>query len=393
MKKGWTILILITLVSLFVAPYTVLAQEEQPVSEAPELTISTAYPSQVVGIGEKTNLKLELSLNEGAKPQVIKLEMKEIPEGWTADFRGGGKIISSVYVDPDKKATVDLRLTPPEDAMADTYTFVVLGKGDDVQAEFQIELTVREKLPPSLSFEVDLPTLKGSPSTKFRYNVTLKNDGDEDMNVDLTAEAPRDFLVSFKSAGQEITSLPLAANESKRLTVEAKTVSNVGAGSYPIVIHAQSESAQATQTLTAEITGQPDLYVTGPEGRLSGKATAGKETTFKIIVANNGTAPAQGIKMSSNEPSGWKITFSPEIIPAIAPGSQVDVSAIIQPQDKAIAGDYVVTIKAQPAEGARADADFRVTVTTSTLWGIAGIALIAVAVLVVAVAVMRFGRR
>ena len=48
---------------------------------------------------------------------------------------------------------------------------------------------------------------------------------------------------------------------------------------------------------------------------------------------------------------------------------------------------------AQPQDGAAKTADFRITVMTSTLWGIVGVGLIAVAVVVVGLAVMRFGRR
>ena len=43
--------------------------------------------------------------------------------------------------------------------------------------------------------------------------------------------------------------------------------------------------------------------------------------------------------------------------------------------------------------GESASADFRITVTTSTLWGIVGVGIIAVALLVLLGAVARFGRR
>jgi uncharacterized membrane protein len=43
--------------------------------------------------------------------------------------------------------------------------------------------------------------------------------------------------------------------------------------------------------------------------------------------------------------------------------------------------------------GASANADFRVTVLTSTLWGVAGLGVIGAAVIVLAVAVTRYGRR
>ena len=45
------------------------------------------------------------------------------------------------------------------------------------------------------------------------------------------------------------------------------------------------------------------------------------------------------------------------------------------------------------ARGEQASVDFRITVTTSTLWGIVGIGIIAVALLVLLGAVARFGRR
>ena len=59
----------------------------------------------------------------------------------------------------------------------------------------------------------------------------------------------------------------------------------------------------------------------------------------------------------------------------------------------AVAGDYMLTITARPQDGSSKSVDFRITVLTSTLWGVAGIGLIAVAVGVVALAVGRFGRR
>ena len=45
------------------------------------------------------------------------------------------------------------------------------------------------------------------------------------------------------------------------------------------------------------------------------------------------------------------------------------------------------------ARGESSAADFRITVTTSTLWGLAGLGIIAVALLVLLGAVARFGRR
>ena len=67
------------------------------------------------------------------------------------------------------------------------------------------------------------------------------------------------------------------------------------------------------------------------------------------------------------------------------------MQAQITPTEKAIAGDYVTTIRAS-ARGESASATFRVTVATSTLWGIAGVGIIGIALLVMVGAVARFGR-
>jgi uncharacterized membrane protein len=145
--------------------------------------------------------------------------------------------------------------------------------------------------------------------------------------------------------------------------------------------------------LTAEVTGQVELNVTAPDGRLSGQAYVGDVTPLKLIVQNSGTAPARNIELNANHPSGWQVDFEPKQIAEVGPGDQVEVTANLHPADQAIAGDYVVGLRAKSEDGPAKTADFRLTVLTSTLWGIVGVGLIAVAVLVVGLAVMRFGRR
>jgi len=91
-------------------------------------------------------------------------------------------------------------------------------------------------------------------------------------------------------------------------------------------------------------------------------------------------------------PTNWKVEFNPKTIPSLAAGEKKDVQVVVTPADKAIAGDYVASFRAN-AKGESSNADFRITVTTSTLWGIVGIGIIAVALLVLLGAVARFGRR
>ncbi len=382
---------MLILLAATIRPAPALAQTGQPQEGTQNLTIFTQYPSQEAAIGE--TITFALKLRGGAAPQVVNLEVQDLPTEWKATFRGGGKIVHSAYVTPTEDTAVDLRVEPPQTVSAGTYRFVVLARGTNAEARLPIELILQEQLPPSLHFDIDLPTLRGTPDTTFRYNATLRNDGDKDIAVNLVADAPQAFQVSFKLSGQDVTSIPLAAKESKSLSIEARALSSVPAGAYQINVQAQGGEAQASTTLTAEVTGQPELSVTAPDGRLSGQAYAGSDTPITLVVQNTGSAPARGIELSASPPSGWSVTFDPEQIPEVPSGQQVNVTAHVRPAEQAVAGDYMVTITARPAEGASKSADFRITVLTSTLWGIVGVVLIAVAVGVVGLAVARFGRR
>jgi uncharacterized membrane protein len=159
-----------------------------------------------------------------------------------------------------------------------------------------------------------------------------------------------------------------------------------------VTARVSAEDASATADLGLNITGQPKLDISGREGLLSTRASAGKETSVPIVITNIGTAPAENIELTGSAPSGWKITFDPKTVDRIAPNENKEVQALITPTDKAIAGDYMTNIRAS-ARGDSASSTFRVTVTTSTMWGMAGIGIIGVALLVMVGAVARFGRR
>lgn len=385
------LLVAVLLLAVSSLPAAAQTPTPQPSTGGQPLLLFTAYPSQIVGLGETVTFNLKLRAGQSA--QVAQLEMKELPEGWTATFRGGARNIQAAFVEPDADTNVDLRLEPPANVASGAYRFVVVARGQDATSELPLSLTVREKVPPKLSLTTDLPIIRGSRTSTFRYNVTLKNEGDDDLTVNLFVETAPGFVGTVKVGGNEVTSLPLGGNETKTLSVETKAFQEVPAGVYPMRLRADAGDVTAQLDLAAEVTGQVELTVSAPDGRLSGRAYAGREEPLTIYVQNLGTAPARDISISSSQPTGWTVEFDPKRIDEIGAGKQVEVTAKIRPSDKAVAGDYMVTVRAQPEGGANKSVDFRITVLTSTLWGVAGVALIAAAVVVVGLAVLRFGRR
>ncbi len=391
----WGVVLLLGLGLALVATQPAWAQEPTPtpvIVEAPEdpVTIYATYPEMVIGVDEKATFDLTLKVT---KAQKVQLEVANLPEGWEYEFRGGVRTVRAVYALPDDSLNLRLQVTPAKETAAGDYTFEVVAKGEYGEARFPLTITIKEKTPPKLELKVDLPTLKGSPNTNFRFGLTIKNESDQEITVSLQADAPPYFLTRFLSLGKEITSIPVDANGSKRIDLEVKPIVEVDAGEYPIRITVQGSDLQAEGEVVVVITGQPTLRLTTPTGRLSGEARAGEETTFKVIIENTGTAPAHNVRFFADAPSQWKVSFDPEVLQQLPTGEKVEVTVKVKPAAKAIAGDYLVTLRATSEEGPRSEVDFRVTVTTSTLWGLVGLGIIAVAVLVVAGAVAYYGRR
>jgi uncharacterized repeat protein (TIGR01451 family) len=378
------------LVLIFSVP--VAAQSSDQPAHNPALSLKTDYPTMVIGIDD--NVTIELTLSTETEAQIVDLSVDGLPSGWSSSFRGGSHTVKAAYVEPGNSALVSLRVEPPAAVEPGSYQFQVVADGNGVEASLPVEIIVQERVPANLTFDIDLPTLRGRPSTTFRYSVALNNEGDEDLTADLFAQAPNVFQVVFKSAGQEVTSIPIEANSSKSLSVEAQPLLNViPAEDYTITLRAQSGDVSTSTEVVAEVVGQSSIGLKTPDGRLSGRAVAGDETSYTILVQNTGSAPATGITMSSTPPTGWTVSFDPQEIDVLGPGQQQEVGVSVQPNDKALAGDYVVTFRATPENENVQTMDFRVTVRTSTLWGVVGIGLIAISVGVVGWAVMRFGRR
>lgn len=373
-----------------------LAQDAQQTPSAQgQLTLTTPYPAQSVEVGSTVNLPLKVRV-DGLSAEIVDLTMAQTPDGWSASFIGDGRAVQAVYAEPDSPGSVSLKLEPSSGVEPGTYEFAVRAqsRSSDQRTELPLTLRVEERLPPQLSLDVELPTLQATPNGSITYQATLQNDGDRDLVVNLSSDTPENFEVTYKAqfGGQTVTSLPIKAGESKDLEIEVAIPEGISAGEYQIGVQAAAERVQQTQILNAVVEGQPQLGVSTSGQPVSTKATIAEPTSVEFVVRNQGSAPAEEISLSSSAPSGWTVEFQPSSIGSIQPGDETPVTARITPSDDTIAGDYFVTLTAD-AENSSDSVEFRVTAQMSTLWGAVGIALIAVALGVVGLAVVRFGRR
>jgi len=384
---------LIVLLALIIATPAFAADPPPPPPPVKGLWLLTDYPSQTVRPGEVANIRFKLQ-NSGLVPETLALSVQGAPEGWKADILGGGQPVAAAMPGINESSSLQLRVDVPKDAKPGSQTLTISAKGGSQAISLPVTLTIGTETPAKLTIKSRLPSLMGTPRSSYEYTLSVSNDSGKDLTVAMSAQAPANFGTSFTEGygSNEISSIPIEAGQSKDIKVKVTPPRDVKAGTFPVLVKVAAEGATAEQRVTLQVSGQGRLSLTAKDGRLSGEATAGKTADYTLVVTNDGTAPLEEVEVSGSAPTNWKLEFNPKTIPSVAPNEKKEVQVAVTPSDKTIAGDYVASFRAN-AKGESSNADFRITVTTSTLWGIVGIGIIAVALLVLLGAVARFGRR
>jgi uncharacterized membrane protein len=356
------------------------------------LFLLTDYPAISVRPGTTATVSMRLQ-NYAMPPERLQVSVSGVPKGWTSTIVGGGQPIEAVLPATNSSVSFDIRLDIPKDAALDTANLTVTAKGAN-SVTLPIAVTLVKDLPAKLTLTPALPELRGNSRSTFEYQLSIKNESGKRIVANLAATAPPNFDVSFTEqyGSQELNAVPLDANQSKDVKLKVRPPNTIGVGPQKITARATAEDATATAELGMEITGTPKIEIAGRDGRLNASATAGQETTIPVTVTNTGTSAAEAVELSGSAPSGWKVEADPKVIDRIPPNENKEVSFKVTPTGKAVAGDYVVTTRAS-ARGESASQTFRVAVATSTQWGLVGIGIVGVALLVLFGAVMRFGRR
>jgi len=358
------------------------------------LYLTTRYPGLTVRAGETTTIDLSLR-NFNLPPQEVALSVPQVASGWKATILGGGQPVESAMVGPDAEERLQLRLEPPTEAGPGDYRFLVQAQGESNTLKLPIAVTIGKELPAKLKLTTNFPALRGTATTSFKYKVNVTNDSGRDTTINFSADAPKNFQVTYTEAygTQQLTSIPIEAGKSKDIEASVSLPRDTPAGDYKLALHARSEAASADLDTSITIIGQPRLSLAGEGGRLSGEAYAGQDSQLTLVAKNDGSEAARDIEFSGTAPEGWKTNFDPRELPELGAGKSQEIKVTLTPSAKAIAGDYQTTLRASSAGGNSESANFRITVLTSTLWGAVGWGVIAAALLAVVFAVARYGRR
>ena len=256
-----------------------------------------------------------------------------------------------------------------------------------------------------LELSCQYPVLSSNSGLNYTYSININYSGSKESKVfNLKAVVPDGFgyvITPGYGEGQEIAAIRLDGSrgypEIVKLTVRPYTWKAPAPGEYPVIFEAASGDLKAAIELKAIITANYDLKMTTPDGRLNTEATAGQESSFIVVVANTGSADMEKVEVScpaNNRPGGWVVTCKPETIDVLKVQDTKEVQVFVKPAEKTIAGDYIITVQAEPeSKSAFANLQIRTTVLTPTIWGWVGVGIVILVVTALAIIFIRFGRR
>ena len=355
------------------------------------LTLTTPYPSVSVAPGSKVSFEIAL---QGNAFQQVALSVSGLPTDWTATLRGGGYVVNGVQTDAAGAATVSLDIQIPVTATDGASTVTVNGSGGGTSGSLPLTLQVSSEAAGDVTLSSDFPSLRGASGTTFTFNLTLLNESAEDLTFAVTGVGPEGWEVNATLTGQtQAASAVVKASSSAAVSVSAKPPTDVAPGTYPINVRATVGDRTIDAQLSVEVTGTNALTLTTPDERLSNSGSAGAAITQQLVIRNDGTQPLEQVIVSATAPTDWTVTFAPsDTIASIAANDSATVTATIVPSNDAIAGDYVVTYRAQTTD-ADGSVDIRMTIETSPLFGFVGLALIALVLFGLWWVFQRYGRR
>ncbi len=362
------------------------------------LELHTSYPGMSVKPGDSLSIPISIDNQTGAGLDAD-VSISGVPENWEGYLQGGNYQVSRVYVPQGTDgADVTLHLTVSDELEEGTYEVSVQAASVQGEAADQLQLAfqVTTDEAGNGSFTSEYPQQEGTSGTSFSFSTTLINNRLEPQNYSLSSNAPAGWTVTFTPSGEttNVAGIDVESGASQGITVSVVPPQQIEAGDYQISCSAVSASETLTTDLTVTITGTYGLEMSTPDGRLSFDARAGKESDVTLQITNTGNVDLENVSLNSTAPSGWTVTYNQEdnIIKSLPAGSTSEVIAHVKPGNDAITGDYVTSFNVS-TEQISDSAEFRVSVKTSTMWGIVAVVIIAGVALGLEYVFRKYGRR
>ena len=375
-------------------------EQKEAASSKETFNLIIPFKDLTVGQGQEVTMDTEV-VNRTKNPVEVNLSLESVPKGWEANFnsRYPSYPIRSVTVQGEKSTTIEFKGKVPQNTKPGNYDLKVTAKDEAGTTSYNdtinFRVTSAKVATGGLRLTSQYPVLTAPSGQTLKFTIDLKNETNKPLPVSLTAQTPAGWSVRFKPqfGDTQYSSILLKENGSETVAVEIDTPAKAEAKEQPVTIVARSGAFEASADLKVNLKGTQDLKMGSLAGTLNTSVTAGSRTPVDFVVANAGTAPVRNLAFISKKPSDkWTVEFKPDKIDALNPGEVREIKMDILAPERTIAGDYLMTLTANSPEVNRS-VEFRVTVSTPTVWGWIGFGIVALVVLGLVIVFFRLGRR
>ena len=248
----------------------------------------------------------------------------------------------------------------------------------------------QEEPPPEESINVfaRYPIQQSVVGNAFEFEITLYYEGPEARTFDLDAVLPEGWTGTFIGGYPEteisaFTVEPMKERETITFTVAPSEENMPGPGEYAFTVSAFSGNLSDSVDLKViVVTAAPRylLYMSTATLQSAFSIRPDQPNHISVQLLNAQTGTVNDIVFSAEKPEGWDVIFTPSTIASLEYGVTQEIDVVVTPPAGTEAGDYPLVLKAR-GDQTDAEREYRMTVITSTAWGVAGI-IITIAIIV-----------
>jgi uncharacterized membrane protein len=358
-------------------------------------TLLCQFPGKAAAPGELVRFQVRLKNVLGVESR-FNLSLRSLPPGWEAYIRNaGGEYVTEVYLGSGEYVDLAVEVKPSSSAKVGEEHMLCLEASSYGVSPYILPLKVSLTKPGSeaLKLAARFPEVTVEAGKAVQYPITVTNSGGEDRLLLLSADAPADWKIVFKSGVFEVSRLYLEAGKSESLVVEATPPSTVNLGTYTIPIGVRSEdgAVYVERELKATIMGSYGLRLEAST-LLTSVATGGS-ATLTAKITNTGYTPVTGATLLVAVPQGWDSSVSPVGVDLLKPRESYTFTVAVKAPGDAVAGDYLLSLTGRSDQVSSDSIQVRVTVTAPTSWGLIGVGVAVVAVAALISVFAKFRRR
>jgi uncharacterized membrane protein len=361
-----------------------------------ESAFSCQFPSKSASPGDAVKFQVALA-NPFSLATQFKVSVDSVPSNWTATVKtASGDSVTEVLLNAFESVNLMVQLdTSATATTGQTYELSVKSESDSYNVPSSIPLTVvLTEATNEVTLTAALPEIAITAGNAASYSVTVANLGVTDRLLFLSVQPPTDWTAVFKSGSTEVTTLYLYSGNTSALMLAITPPSTVVVGSYVIPVQVKSENGAILDelNLTTTITGSYDISLTLSTYLTS--TNSGGTASFTATVTNSGYSTLTGVVVDITLPeTDWDSTVAPVQVGTLGPKESASYTVSVKTTDNTVSGDYMVTATGSSDQVSSDSSQVRVTVSTSTSWGIYGVGIAAVFIVALVLVFRKFKRR